>query len=42
MFDGVAEPDPGPEFEFGSELELWVEVGSPDGRSRGGFGIGSV
>jgi hypothetical protein len=23
------------------ELELWVEVGSPEGRSRGGFGIGS-
>jgi hypothetical protein len=27
---------------LGKEVELWVEVGSPDGRSRGGFGIGTI
>lgn len=35
-FDGVAEPEPG------LELELGMEVDSPEGRSRGGFGIGSL
>lgn len=37
---GLAEPEPGLVLELG--IELGVKVDSPDGRSRGGFGIGSV